>query len=173
LVLLIISVSTAFDLREDFEGGVSIAHLVWEGGLTLLGGCCASWFCFRFLKERRERLRMQRERDCARADAARLRVEEAQWKARSSRLIQDLSNAIETQFQRWKLSHAECEIATLLLKGASLKEIASRRQVAEHTVRQQTLAIYQKSGLSGRAALSAFFLGDLLDKKAQGSLGEP
>jgi DNA-binding NarL/FixJ family response regulator len=48
------------------------------------------------------------------------------------------------------------------LKGLSLKDIALARGVSEKTVKQHNLTIYQKSGLAGRAELSAFFLQDLL-----------
>ena len=40
----------------------------------------------------------------------------------------------------------------------SHKEIAHRRGTGEGTVRQQSLAIYRKAGLSGRSSLAAFFL---------------
>jgi DNA-binding NarL/FixJ family response regulator len=36
------------------------------------------------------------------------------------------------------------------------------RAGSERTVREHARAIYQKAGLTGRAALSAFFLEDLL-----------
>ena len=36
------------------------------------------------------------------------------------------------------------------------------RETSERTVRQQSLAVYRKAGLTGRAELSAFFLEDLL-----------
>jgi DNA-binding CsgD family transcriptional regulator len=48
------------------------------------------------------------------------------------------------------------------LKGLSLKEIAQIRATSERTIRAQARALYAKAGLSGRAALSAFFLEDLL-----------
>ena len=47
-------------------------------------------------------------------------------------------------------------------KGLSLKEISTVRSTSERTVRTQARALYGKSGLEGRAALSAFFLEDLL-----------
>ncbi len=49
-----------------------------------------------------------------------------------------------------------------LLKGLSLKEIASLRNTSERTVREQARSLYRKSGLPGRSSLSAFFLEDLL-----------
>jgi DNA-binding CsgD family transcriptional regulator len=54
-------------------------------------------------------------------------------------------------------------VALLLLKGLSQKEIARQRQTNENTVRQQATSIYRKAKLSGRAELSGFFLGDILD----------
>ena len=53
-------------------------------------------------------------------------------------------------------------MALLLLKGLSNKEIAAVRAASERTVREQARSIYSKAGLTGRAALSAFFLEDLL-----------
>jgi DNA-binding CsgD family transcriptional regulator len=59
------------------------------------------------------------------------------------------------------LTLAEKETALLILKGLSNKEIAGIRSASELTVKQQTNAIYKKSGLSSRAQLIAFFLEDL------------
>jgi DNA-binding CsgD family transcriptional regulator len=51
----------------------------------------------------------------------------------------------------------------LLLKGLSLKEIASVRGTKEMTVRQQASSIYNKSNLGGRHEFSAWFLEDFLN----------
>jgi len=51
------------------------------------------------------------------------------------------------------------------LKGLSLKEIAEIRKTSEKTARAQCTPIYEKSGLSGRSELAAFFLEDLLVPK--------
>ena len=42
------------------------------------------------------------------------------------------------------------------------KEIAAIQEKSERTVRQHAVSVYRKSGLAGRAELSAFFLEDLL-----------
>ena len=73
-----------------------------------------------------------------------------------------LGAAIDQQLERWGLTAAEKEVALLLLKGLSHKEIATARDVAESTVRQQARALYRKAGLGGRHDLAAFFLEDLL-----------
>jgi DNA-binding NarL/FixJ family response regulator len=56
-------------------------------------------------------------------------------------------------------------VALLLVKGLALKDVAQVRATSERTVRQQSLAIYRKSGLAGRAELAAFFLEDLLSPR--------
>lgn len=85
-----------------------------------------------------------------------------QWRTRMHDLIQGLSQGIADQFDHWGLTSAESEVGLLILKGLSYKEIALLRDVSEKTVRQQAHAIFQKGNLNGRAALSAFFLEDLL-----------
>ena len=75
---------------------------------------------------------------------------------------QAIRNSIDQQFSDWHLSHGEKDVALLLVKGLSMKEIAGLRQTQEKTVRQQASSIYRKSGLSGRQELSAFFLEDIL-----------
>lgn len=90
------------------------------------------------------------------------RFEGQRWRSDMRELLKGLSAAIDAQFDRWKLSQAEREIALLLLKGLTHKEIAVLRDTSERTIRQQSQSIYEKSNLSGRASLSAFFLEDLL-----------
>ena len=73
-----------------------------------------------------------------------------------------LGEEIDAQLRVWSLTPAEREITLLLLKGYGHKEIAVLLERSERTVRQHAVAVYRKSGLSGRAELSAFFLEDLL-----------
>ncbi len=107
--------------------------------------------------EDQERTQQQMIRDITLA-----RQEGAEWRSRVQELMRGLSGAIDLQFGRWDLTPAEKDVALLLLKGFSHKEIAELRGRAERTVRQQALAIYRKSNLNGRASLAAYFLEDLL-----------
>ena len=93
-------------------------------------------------------------------DAA--RIQGRQWRDETRALLKGLGEAIDRQFVTWKLTEAEREVGLLILKGMSLKEIAGMRVTSERTIRAQARSIYAKAGLSGRAALSAFFLEDLL-----------
>jgi DNA-binding CsgD family transcriptional regulator len=90
------------------------------------------------------------------------RLQGQRWRADSRSLLDGLGKAIEVQFSRWSLTEAEREVALLLLKGLSTKEISAVRAVSVRTVHEQARSIYSKAGLTGRAALSAFFLEDLL-----------
>jgi DNA-binding NarL/FixJ family response regulator len=93
-------------------------------------------------------------------DAA--RIQGRQWRDETRSRLKGLGEAIDRQFVTWKLTEAEREIGLLILKGLSLKEIAAVRVTSERTIRAQAQSIYAKAGLSGRAALSAFFLEDIL-----------
>ena len=106
-------------------------------------------------RRREEQLNLIHDLEVARAQGQR-------WRAEARTLLNGLGEAMEAQFSRWNLTEAEREVALLLLKGLSLKEIAAVRNTSERTVRAQARALYSKAGLSGRAALSAFFLEDLL-----------
>ena len=97
---------------------------------------------------------------------ARAGDEGREWRQQSRRFLDGLSRAIESQFTAWNLTAAEADVAGLLLKGASLREIAGLRRTSEATIRQQAQNIYRKSGLASRSELSAYFLEDLF------SLGE-
>ena len=84
------------------------------------------------------------------------------WRQEMEAHLRELGTAIKRQFEAWGLTPAEQDIGLLLLKGFSHKEIARFRRTSEATIRQQAGSIYGKSGLSGRAALSAYFLEELL-----------
>ena len=90
------------------------------------------------------------------------RIQGRQWRDETRVLLKGLGEAIDRQFLTWKLTEAERDVGLLILKGLSLKEIAAMRVTSERTIRAQARSIYAKAGLSGRAALSAFFLEDLL-----------
>ncbi len=111
---------------------------------------------FQVTREHRdEQLTLFRDLELARAQGQR-------WRTEARTLLNGLGEAIESQFSRWNLTEAEREVALLLLKGLSLKEVATVRATSERTVRAQARSLYAKANLTGRAALSAFFLEDLL-----------
>lgn len=90
------------------------------------------------------------------------RMERDSWRESARRALDGLGEAIDAQFREWELTPTEREIALLVLKGHSHKRIADLTGRRERTVRQHAVVVYQKAGLSGRAALAAFFLEDLM-----------
>lgn len=84
------------------------------------------------------------------------------WRTRAEGILAGLGEAIDRQLGDWQLTPVERETALMILKGLSHREIAEVCGRSERTVRQHAVAVYRKSGLSGRAELSAFFLEDLL-----------
>jgi DNA-binding NarL/FixJ family response regulator len=89
------------------------------------------------------------------------------------RLRHNLQKAINRQFTQWNFSLTEKEIASHLLNGLSLKEIAQLRRSTDKSVKQQAYLIYRKAGLGGRVELSAFLLGGLLQPDLAQDEAEP
>lgn len=126
-----------------------------EPTLIVVTAAGVIYLLLRTKRQHKEQLSLLRDLEVARADGAK-------WRADMRELLRGLGEAIDGQFERWGLTPAEREVALLMLKGLSHKEIASVRDSSERTVREQARAIYGKANLSGRAALSAFFLEDML-----------
>lgn len=87
----------------------------------------------------------------------------SEQQTRMARLSGELMAVMEKQFSEWQLSPSESEVAMLLIKGLSMKEISELRAVKEKTVRQQATSIYAKSGYAGRHELAAHFIEDLMN----------
>lgn len=154
-ILLLVSVLVGFDILTDFREGVVLWHVLVEGtiGAIALAGV---FYLLRGALTLRHRLQQEI------SDFTAFRKEADAWRVESRKFVDGLSRAIDLQLTKWNLSKAEKEVAFLLLKGLSLKEIAEVRKTSEKTARVQSMAIYAKAGLSGRSELSAFFLEDLL-----------
>jgi len=157
-----VAVLAALDLAADFRDGATLRHVSSEGGMFLVGLFGAIFMAGRLMRVIRSARAAQAE---AVAIGEQLKVtqeEAARWRAEARDLLTGLSAALDRQFERWALSPAEREVALLLLKGLSHKEVAEVRSITEATARQQARAVYKKAGLSGRNDLAAFFLEDLL-----------
>jgi DNA-binding CsgD family transcriptional regulator len=74
----------------------------------------------------------------------------------------EYSKYLHKQFDAWELTPSEKEVALILLKGLSFKEMAEVRHTKEKTIRQQASTIYRKSNVSGRHEFSAWFFEDML-----------
>ncbi len=165
------AVLVVLDVLTDLGARTTLAHVALELLVVLIGFTAAGAIALRL---RRAARAAQDLRDHATQLEESLRAsqeEAARWRSDAADLIAGLSVAIDAQLGRWGLTPAEQEIALLLLKGLSHKEIANVRSVSETTVRQQARSIYRKAGLGGRSDLAAFFLEDLLGPR--GATSEP
>lgn len=162
-ILLFISVTVTIDLLTDAREGAASWHLLTEGFVGLLA-LLGTFYLLKDVFSLKRDLIKERESSLA------LRQEADEWRSRSKKYLEGLSNSIDEQLTAWSLTPAEKEVAFLLMKGMSLKEIAQLRTTTEKTARVQSMAIYSKAGLAGRSELAAFFLEDLLPPQTQSEL---
>lgn len=144
---------------EPFSATDFVLELV-EMGLLALAVAATAYVSLETRDMRRERTNLLN-------DLIKARAEGDRWRATARVHIDGLSRAISNQFKAWNLSDSEADVAILMLKGLSHKDIARLRETSEATVRQQAAAIYRKSGLASRAELAAYFLEDLFVPEAE------
>ncbi len=168
VLLLLIGVLGTIDLAMDYSLR-GPTHLTLEVLFLLLCFVAALVLGVGWNRTRRGLTRTRTALDETRTALDRVRTsldrnqaERDAWRQRAQRLLRGLGEAIDHQMREWSLTGAERETALLILKGYTHKEIASLTDRSERTVRQHAVAVYRKSGLGGRAELSAFFLEDLL-----------
>ncbi len=164
LLLGAVTALVGVDVADDARSGGSRGHITVEVLIMAAALAGAITLVAHLLQTRR------------RARLLQGRLRQAEWqmerfREESRAHLEGLAVAIDRQLLRWSFSPAERDVALLLLKGLSLKEIAAARGTSERTVRQQALALYRKAGLSGRAELSAYFLEDLLVPAPPGPAG--
>lgn len=154
-LLLIIIVASLTDLMIDFSHQVSLLHLMGESLVILLSSGGILYLIREIWQRKQENQSLQTQLAVTRQD---LSATQARLKAAGKQY----SQLIQDQFAEWQLTTSEREVALLLLKGLSLKEIADLRNTLEKTVRQQASGIYKKSALNGRHEFAAYFFEDFL-----------
>ncbi|MCA8942272.1 MAG: helix-turn-helix transcriptional regulator [Planctomycetes bacterium] len=154
------------DLVGDLREGTTIGHAVVEGSIAIVGAVGIVTLLTRLAAARRGESIAQATAAELAADLEGSRAEAERWRDEARDLSQGLGELIDRQFGRWGLTPAERDVALLLLKGLSHKEVAAIRGVGEATARQQSTAVYRKAGVSGRHDLAAFFLEDMLAPRA-------
>jgi len=158
-ILVLVAVGGAIDLVLDRPSQWMSTHVVFEVLMMAVSLSFAVWLWRGWHSAART---LESAKRAFAARHATLQAERDQWRASAQSALSGLSAAIDLQFDIWKLTPAEREVALLLLKGYGHKQIAGATQRSERTVRQHAVTVYQKSGLAGRAELAAFFLEDLL-----------
>jgi len=157
----LIAALMATDVTIEFRSGVAVALQTFEIVIFSLALAGIGFHWYQMAAARRRSRQLDRELARVRAEARQWSEDARRWNQEAQHVLQGLGMAINRQFDRWGLSPAEREVALLQLKGLRHKAIADLRHTSERTVRQQALAVYRKSGLSGRNDLAAFFLEDV------------
>lgn len=147
MALVYIFFSNAIPFVEDIIEGDSLMHILHEGIIASL--CMIAIYI------------VWRETAISSRYTQNLQQTNKTYSKQIKIFKNELLKVLEIQFEQWHLSKSEQEVALLLLKGLSLKEISQIRGTKERTIRQQASTIYQKSNLKGRYELSAYFIEDL------------
>ena len=156
LVLAVVVIGNLGDVIYDYREGASITHILMELSIALVSFALIAALTVGIWRQSRSNTRLKAELASI-SEANEQVLPPALATARH-----ELALVLKEQFEHWKLTRTECEVAMLLLKGLSFKEIASVRNTMEKTVRQQASSIYRKADVSGRHAFSAWFIEDLL-----------
>ena len=154
-VLVVITVGGAVDLYFDAPKNWLTPHVLIEITLIAVSAGVATYLW-------REWSRAVAWLAGARASVFAREAERDAWRQRAEAALDGLGRAIDDQFTAWGLTPSEREVALFLLKGHGHKKVAAVTHRSERTVRQHAVAVYEKSGLAGRAELAAFFLEGLM-----------
>jgi DNA-binding CsgD family transcriptional regulator len=153
--VVLLALNGAVNVLMDVYAPLHPLHVPVEVATIVVGIAAAAILGVAWMGARR------REAEANRSMLAR-KAERDAWQDSARKALEGLGAAIDGQFRDWELTPTEREVALLLLKGHSHKRIADITGRRERTVRQHSVVIYQKAGLSGRAGLAAFFLEDLM-----------
>lgn len=159
LVLAIVLFSNLYDLSVDYGHGASSWHIYQEALLVIISSTALIWMVVSLRRQAGEIAQLKT------ALQQNTSLPKPAPKLQAAR--EHLGKVILEQFAQWNLTASEQQVAMLLLKGLSFKEIAAVRNTSEKTVRQQASALYGKAGLSGRHEFSAWFIEDLVDYPTQ------
>jgi DNA-binding NarL/FixJ family response regulator len=159
LILGLIMLLNMADVITDISLGVPTWHIVEESMIVLAAGLTAGYLIIEMRSRSRQLDQLTQTLSIADQQIANITQE-----MRSAR--KQYSEVIHQQFDAWQLTLSEQQVAMLMLKGLSFKEIAAVRDTREKTVRQQASTIYGKSGVDGRHAFAGWFLEDFLVEAA-------
>ncbi len=157
LLLFTITFLNMIDVVTDVDLGVPLWHILEESAIVLMSGLMGIFLIWENHRKRKDLLKVKQQ--LSESKLALANITDEMQKAR-----QQYGETIHRQFIQWQLTKGEQEIALLLLKGLSFKEIGEVRDTKEKTIRQQASTIYQKAGVGGRHDLAAWFFEDFLSQ---------
>lgn len=155
IILLIIMCLNFFDVLTDISLGVPVWHVFSESLIVLVSAIGALFLIKDIYARTSDITRLKQE----------LLISDDKFKNITDEMKSarhEYSAVIHSQFKQWLLTPSEQDVAMLLLKGLSFKEISAVRNTKEKTVRQQASVIYSKANVEGRHEFAAWFLEDFM-----------
>lgn len=149
----------AHNIVHHIQHNEGVSHIIMEIVIFCIGLILNLFFARKTLRLLNQ---LYSHNDAMSGELKNFKAENSTLKEEREQFKAGLSAAITKQLESWGLSPSEVDIAFLLLKGLSTKEIAAMRNTSENTVRIQCSTIYKKSNLHSRSELSAYFLEDLI-----------
>ena len=159
LFLVFTTFYSIYEIIDEFQDLINSKELLWQVSLEIsfVITSLLALFYFSYIIYQQHQYRLKLEENLVKT---RRNLESANIKLQTGK--KEFFKLIQWQFKQWQLTPTEQQVALLMLKGCSIKEIAKIRTTKEKTIRNQASAIYDKSGLAGRHELSAWFFEDLL-----------
>lgn len=155
---VIIALLVTIDVILDLQEGATLLHVSGESLIVLVAVVGLAMLA---QQARAERRALTAELAEIRGKSEQWRHAAMRWEREAGAAVRAFSDAVDQEFDRWSLTTSERDIALLLLKGMSMKEIAVARGTSERTVRQQAVTVYGKANVEGRAQLASYFLDSL------------
>ncbi len=155
IIFVILISFFSYDLYTDVADQLPLKHL-WHEIILFFTAIVGAVWQFRLLFKKDKEIKVIQTELLATKESYK------EWLYKSKKSANEIRRMIDQQFSDWHLSASEKDVALLLIKGLTMKEIAELRNTHEKTVRQQATTIYRKANLSGRQELAAFFLEDIL-----------
>jgi DNA-binding NarL/FixJ family response regulator len=159
LYLILVTAYSSYEIIDELKDLESnqetLMHVSSEIVLVLASFCALLYFSYYIYSQHKSRVQLEKSLQEVKKnlEGANIRLQQGK---------KEYFETIQWQFKEWLLSPSEAQIALLMLKGLSIKEIAKARSTHDRTVRKQASAIYEKSNLAGRHELSAWFIEDML-----------
>jgi DNA-binding NarL/FixJ family response regulator len=158
----IISLWGIFDVYLDLNDFI---HYVFEVGFVVFALLSGSYMWISFRKSQKELKEANRE-------IHEHKEELKEWARKHEDLVSHFREEVIRQLKNWKLSNAEIHVALLLLRGYSHRQVSAMLSKSERTVRNQSIEIYRKMGMTGRNELAAYFLEELLGSEEDQDSGQ-
>lgn len=151
-ILLILLTFISYDTYVDYESDAGKVHILFE--VILLVTLFASLIFVLRKYIHRNFINEQRLQN--------LNLKHHELKENLAKYKQDIHSYLQISFTSWRLTKSEKDIALLLFKGCTGREISEIRKTNYQTVRSQISGIYRKANVKNHNQFMAILMEDLI-----------